>query len=78
MGGVQCEVDFFSEIDCTEAVRVHGLVAVDCCVLWVLRCEVSYQVVGCAVSWRAVIDGYGVCTVFGVGSVWVAGSGGVA
>jgi len=49
-----------------EAVRVHGLVAVDCCVVRVLCGEVSYQVAGYAGSWCAVVDGEGVCTVSGV------------
>ena len=49
-----------------EAVRVHGLVGVCYCVLWVLCCEVSYEVAGYAVSWRAVIDGDGVGTIPGV------------
>ena len=49
-----------------EAVEIHTLVAVDSCVLRVLCCEVSYQVVGYAVSWCAVVDGDGMCTVPGV------------
>jgi hypothetical protein len=66
MGVVCYEVGFVSEVGCPEAVRGHGLVRVDSCVVWVLDCEVSYQVVGYAVSWCAVVGGDGVCTVLGL------------